>query len=184
MRSLGTATLSLEHREERQVAAMDALARNALLVLDDVKLLQQCRVDCFRGSGRGGQKRNTTESAVRITHLPTGIAAASDKTRSQNSNRGVALRLLRRELAFGCRADSADSYNGPWCPGARTAEYPVWMATVLDVLEGHSWRVSDAASIFGVSTAALVRALRQDEQLWQRVNAARERHGQKPLRAR
>ena len=163
---------------------MTAHERNELLTLADSRLLLQCRVDCFRGSGRGGQKRNTTESAVRVTHEPTGIAAVSDKTRSQNANRRLALRQLRHEIALQCRSEPPQRHDGPWCPGARTAEYAVWMATVLDVLADCDWRVSEAANFFGVSTAALVRALQGDEKLWQRVNAARQKRGFRPLRAR
>lgn len=76
---------------------------------------EDLKVDTYRSQGAGGQHVNKTESAIRITHLPTGIVVACQNERSQHSNRDTAMRILRaklRELQVQEREDKLAAVRG------------------------------------------------------------------------
>ncbi len=152
--------------------------RDVLLDLDDKTLLQHCRQECYRASGPGGQHRNTTDSAVRLSIAGGAVVALCVDHRSQHRNRAEALRRLRSVIAIEMRLPAAaggqpDISQGSWKLGKKDRRYAGFIARILDVLAHHDWAVGLAAETLGISTGKLVRTLARDPHLWNAVNQAR-----------
>ncbi len=159
--------------------------------LPDETLHSQCETDLYRASGPGGQKRNKTESAVRLRHLPTGTIVTAVDSRSQHENRARALRRMRAALAFTIRQPLPELRPPPEVAAAAAdrlaftrkapTDLPV-AAWLLDALLAHEGRMAETAAAAGVSTGILVRFFASDPDLWQGANRVRSACGQKALR--
>ena len=94
-------------RRQTSFAAVEVIP---LIESDDTVEIPETelKVDVFRSSGPGGQSVNTTDSAVRMTHIPTGIVVSMQNEKSQIQNRAAALRVLQSRLLL-LRQEEADA---------------------------------------------------------------------------
>ena len=162
-------------------------------LLTEEALLAQCRWDVFRGSGPGGQKRNKTANAVRLAHLPTGIAVTAGESRSLAENKMRALRRLRLKLASDLRERVDLSHFEPpeWFLSIRRQNrieashrhslHAAAAGLVLDLLDALVANPAAVAINLGVSTTAVIKLLEDEPVLWTAANQIRARHGQPAL---
>ena len=180
-------------REDRRMPADDYLS------LPDAALLRQCRFETLRVSGPGGQHRNRRDTAVRLTHGPTGLVAQASEQRSQLRNRHEALWRLRAAIALEQRRPVAlEQYTPPAAleailppvPGRKARDrigpkhrdYWTGVQALLDLFVAVGGSVSETAERVGLSTGALSRVLVGDPRLLRAVNGWRESHGMRLLR--
>ncbi len=100
-------------RRHTSFASLDVIPLIEEGAVEDIELdPKDLRIDTYRSSSAGGQHVNVTDSAVRITHLPTGTVAACQNERSQMQNKAVAMRILKARLAELARRERIEKLEG------------------------------------------------------------------------
>ncbi len=160
--------------------------------LDEVALLRECTTSTGRVSGPGGQHRNRVETAVFVTHTPTGVATQGTERRSQSENRAVAMKRLRLCLAVQVRVLPSHPFvpSPLWCGRRKSrrlvisvehADYPSLLAEALDLVTAMRFDAAGAAAQLEVSTSQLVRLIRMDKTATAMFNGGRKSAGLRPL---
>ncbi len=151
------------------------------------QLLKQCDETRTRRSGPGGQNRNKVETAVVLTHRPTGVVAEANERRSQAENRNVAVFRLRLTLAVECRSEAARTEpTALWrgrVQGDRIrvnpehADYPALLAEALDVIVAREFDVKSAAESLLVTASQLIKFLKLEPRAFGMINRERQARG-------
>ena len=163
-----------------------------MLLPDDI-LLRDCLVRRFRHTGPGGQHRNKVETAIELTHEPTGVSGMATERRSQAHNRRVAIRRLRIRLAVEIRTVTSPEVHPSalWaarCRGQkilcsdRHADFPVLLTESLNAIHAKDYDVKGAAAALGCSTSQLVRFVARVPDALLQVNTERKTRGLKCLK--
>ncbi len=165
----------------------------SFLRLNDATFLKQCRLEAYTASGPGGQKRNRTCSAVRLTHVLTGLSAVAEESRSQHENREHALRRLKILMALRLRAypDKGWSLPEELLPYFKPAVirmnpknelYPLFCAAMLDLLYIQRGSISRTAQVLGITTGQCGPLFMISKDLMAEANRLRAQFGLKSLK--
>jgi hypothetical protein len=149
------------------------------------ELLKDCEIRRSRASGPGGQHRNTVETAIEITHRPTGVVVSASERRSQEQNRQVAVQRLRLALAVQHRTTGADIVepSALWisrCVASRIQcndrhqDFASLMAEALNAVHAKAYDVRKSAAALGCSSSQLIRFLARTPEALNVVNRERQ----------
>lgn len=160
--------------------------------IDETELAKDCDVKRSRGSGPGGQHRNKVETAIVVTHRPTGIMGSASERRSQKDNQREATFRLRVNLAIETRTDPDEGdVSELWrsrCRGgsisvnAKHADFPSLLAEALDHLTQDDMDVKVSAERLGCSVSQLVKFLKIEPRALEIVNIRRKQLDLRSLR--
>jgi seryl-tRNA synthetase len=159
----------------------------------DEALLEQCEFGRGRGAGPGGQHRNKVETAVTLTHRPTGISAQAGERRSQIENKRMALRRLRLALAtlhrepvpigeIGSDLWHARRKGSRLVISSRHRDYPAMLAEALDAIADGKWGTKKASIRLEVSASQLLKLVKEHPPALSMWNEQRAARGLRPLR--
>ncbi len=164
--------------------------------LSDEEIIKECDWYASRASGPGGQKRNKTHSAIRLTHIPTGISVIANEHRLQGENRVLALKRLRLALAMAVRREvdpetfvipdelkSQVNNKGKLKVNPENPRYLTIIAVLLDLLIFYRGQVSPAADRLEISTTNFINLLHDNPKVWTTAQEIRKRFGMPPLKA-
>ena len=176
---------------KQEEVIMDPEDLRARLGYSDERLLTECEIQRYRAPGPGGQKRNKTDSAVRLHHRPSALAVTATESRSQHDNKRKALVRLRTQIAVTARLPPRDTVE--WPSGIQPTGGTLrvrpnnpaihgLLALLLDDLQASQGRLSELASRWQVSSSSGVRLLASVPAAWTEANRLRAEFNRKPLR--
>lgn len=183
---------------------MCSISAREILSLTDEEILAQCDIHIYKASGPGGQHRNKVSSAVRLKHKITGITATANDSRSQHSNRKMAMQRMRMNIALRLRSPIPLTHEksnlpeiltecihvaskGPKAGSARLTigrkNHRFWTvaALLLDLLGGAEGKLAQVSGNLGITTGNLTSVFKSDRHLLAAVQKIRKSHNMRPI---
>ena len=160
-----------------------------LLPLDDSQLLKLCKMSTLRRPGPGGQKKNVTDSAVRLRLTAENIEATAGESRSQHTNRANALNRMRLEIALRLRATVEDDFISNlesldyMTSNAKNKDYPEIIALIFDYLAENNWDPRLLGKEMNIGQKAVLKIIEKDRRAIRALTEAKQtsslRHSRK-----
>lgn len=174
-----------EQTKEREPTLMSAIHPASF---SDEQLLKECSERRTRRSGPGGQHRNKVETAVVLTHGPTGVEAEANERRSQSENRREALFRLRIRLALAIRTQrppelhpselwKSRCHNGRISINPKHEDFPAIIAEAIDTLVANDFEVPNTSATLGCTGSQLVKLLKDEPKAFELLNHERVLRG-------
>ena len=149
--------------------------RNLWLSSSSTNFFKHRRIENYQDSGKGGQKRNRKYSAVRLTHIPTGISVTSAECREQNINRLKALEKLKIKMAMMLSGPNVDIPRS--IISIQSPDYPLWVAFLMDELYMNDFEITSSAERLGIANSKLIKLVFRDKIIWNELNSNRMKLG-------
>jgi hypothetical protein len=159
--------------------------------LSEEKLEQECRLSFRRASGPGGQNRNKVETAVQVTHMPTGLSGQASERRTQGENRQVALQRLRLALAINIRTDNCEAApltvvqyikKGKLAISDQNSDWPTVLAELFNMIATHKWQLNSVANSLQTTPTQILKAIAREPAALAYLNSNRISSGLTSLR--
>ena len=160
---------------------MTYLHRNEDLALNDEGFLKKCSLSFFKATGRGGQKKNKTSSAVRLVHIPTKLSATSSDSRQQSSNKLYALRRLKLALAIQVRLPPK-KWSQQEKINEKNPAFALFIASLLDIFDSCNWSLAQSAKFCNLSTNQLAKICLHHTVLLTCINQQRKKRNLPAIR--
>ncbi len=159
--------------------------------VDANQLLKDCKVVRTRGSGPGGQHRNKVETAIVITHQPSGITGQASERRSQAENQKLAVLRLRINLAIGVRSATGPAPSSLWLSRLQAEkisvsenheDFPCLLAEALSHLFEREFDAAKTAEVLKCSSSQLIKFLKKAPEAFELLNRKRTEQGKSKYR--
>ena len=153
----------------------------SFLKKDEEHFLRDCKIVHFKSTGKGGQKKNKTSSAIRLIHNPTNLFVESSVNRQQIINKIDAIRKLRLKIALSL-VNKANTWQGTYGLNYKNWDFPIMIGIIIDAFHFKNFSIKETSLFLGISQNILLKNISKNKELWDFINQEREKRTLKRLK--